>query len=285
MYPYDFKPKQKAINFTEVFAVMPFDKEYDDIFDKLIRPATTKANELLEYSGSQQLIAYRTKDDIRMSSGWINVLEHLLTAQVVIGVLTSDNPNVFYELGIAHTTEPITRQILLANKGYTPKFDTKDLIYYEYEDNLKESIDPLALRIADAIKSYRIEQEKKVNQARMLIGPYEFEILMTQGVKRNFVLHTSKKGREDYEKDLLERIKEEHLKGSFGRHVPAIANLCAHGLLGLHTSSEAFEDGKTVVHFSYHWTELGNCLLHLMKLITLEEVKARREGMPPFFDK
>jgi hypothetical protein len=283
MYPYDFKPKQTAINFTEVFAVMPFAEEYDDIFDKLISPATEKANELLAYAEHQRLIAYRTKDDIRMTSGWINVLEHLLTAQVVIGVLTSDNPNVFYELGIAHATEPMTRQILIANKGYKPKFDTKDLIYYEYEDNLEKSIEPLALRIADAIKSYKIEQEKKVIQARMLIGPYEFEILMTQGGKRNFVLHTSKKGREDYERDLLERVKEEHLKGAFERHVPAIANLCSHGLLGLHTSSDIREDGRTIVHFSYHWTEIGNCLLHLMGLISLEEVKARREGMPPFF--
>lgn len=285
MYPYDFKPKQKAINFTEVFVVMPFDKEYDNIFDKLIEPATRKANEKLGLIGHQSLSAYRTKEDIRTTSGWINVLDHLLSAQIVLGVLTSNNQNVFYELGIAHATEPITRQILIANKGYERQFDTKDLIYYEYEDNLEASVDPLADRIADAIKSYKIEQEKKVNQARMLIGPYEFEILMTQGVKRNFALHTSKQGREDYENELLQRIGEEHLKGCFERHVSAIANLCSHGLLGLHTSSEHHEDGKVIVHFSYHWTELGNCLLHLMGLISLDEVKTRREGMPPFFDK
>lgn len=129
MYPYDFRPKQKAINFTEVFVVMPFE-EYDDVFNKLIKPATEKANELLNDTEHQALSAYRTKDDIRTTSGWINVLEHLLTAQIVMGVLTSNNPNVFYELGIAHATEPITRQILIANKGYQPKFDTKDLIYY-----------------------------------------------------------------------------------------------------------------------------------------------------------
>ena len=284
MYPYDFKPKQRAINFTEVFVVMPFEERYDSLYSKLIVPATDKANKKMGYVGSQKLVAYRSKEDIRTVSGWINVLERLSSAQIVLGVLTSDNPNVFYELGIAHATQPITRQILIANKGYEPKFDIKDLIYYKYENNLEESIESLADRIVDAIKSYKIEQEKKINHARMLLGPYEFEILMTQGSKRNFVLHTSKKGREDYERDLLERIKEDHLKGAFERHVPAIANLCSHGLLGLHTSSEAFEDGRTVVHFSYHWTELGNCLLHLMKLIPLGEVKARRDGMPPFFN-
>ncbi|MBM3252509.1 MAG: hypothetical protein FJZ11_07025, partial [Candidatus Omnitrophica bacterium] len=86
MYAYDFKPKQKSINFREVFVVMPFEVKYDDIFDKLIVPATEKANEILGYVGQQALSAYRTKEDIRMVSGWINVLEHLLTAQIVLGV-------------------------------------------------------------------------------------------------------------------------------------------------------------------------------------------------------
>ena len=54
-----------------------------------------------------------------------------MTAQIVLGVLTDDNPNVFYELGIAHATQPITRQILIAENGYKPRFDTKDLIYYD----------------------------------------------------------------------------------------------------------------------------------------------------------
>jgi len=283
LYPYDFRPKQKAINFTEVFVVMPFDKECDVIFNKLIEPATKKANEILDYTGHQALSAYRTKEDIRTTSGWINVLEHLLTAQIVIGVLTSDNPNVFYELGIAHATEPITRQILIANKGYKPTFDTKDLIYYEYEDNIEKSIEPLAIRIADAIKTYEIEQERKIHQARMLLGPYEFEILMIFGSARNFVLHTSTKGRAEYENALVKRFGD-HLKGCFERHVPAIANLCSHGILGFNTSSDV-KEGKTIVHFSYHWTELGNCILNLMKLISIEELKARREGMPAFFDK
>jgi len=282
MYPYNFKPKQKAINYREVFVVMPFGAQYDDMYDKLIVAATDKASDILSLSGGQRLVSYRSKDDIRLTSGWINVLEHLLTAQVVLGVLTDNNPNVFYELGIAHASEPITRQILIASKQYERQFDLKDLIYYEYEANVIDSIEPLAERIADAVKSYNIEEEKKISQARMLIGPYEFEILMTQGMKRNFVLHTSAKGREDYEKDLIDRFGEGHLKGAFERHVPAITSLCSHGLLGFHTSSES-KDGQTMVYFSYHWTEPGNNLLYLMKLITREEMVARRDGMPPYF--
>jgi len=283
MYPYEFKPKQKGINFKEVFVVMPFAPTYDRIFDDLIKPSTQKANEILGLSGHRVLEAYRTKDDIRTTSGWINVLEHLTTAQIVLGVLTDNNPNVFYELGIAHATQPMQRQILIAERGYEPTFDTKDLIFYGYDSDFTKSIEPLALRISDAIKSYEIQKEKRINQARMLLGPYEFEVIMTQGAKRNFVLHTSQKGRLDYEAELISRFREDHLVGAFERHVPAIANLCTHGILGLHTSSRV-EGDRTIVEFSYHWTDLGNNLLYLMKLIPLGELIGRREGLPAYFE-
>lgn len=282
MYPYDFKPEQKAINFTEVFVVMPFDDKHDGIFDKLIVPATEKANSILNYTGHQALSAKRTKEDIFTTSGWINVLEHLLTAQIVLGVLTDNNPNVFYELGIAHAVEPKTRQILIANKDYQRIFDTKDLNYYEYEDDLQNSVKPLADRIVKAIESHKIGQEKKINQARMLIGPYEFEIVMLYGRAPNFVLHSSPKGREDYEKVLKTMSGGSYVEGGFERHVPAIRHLCQCGLLGLNTASKKSTSGVRV-EFSYHWTELGNSVLHLMDLITLDELKARREKLPSFF--
>jgi len=278
MYPYDFKPEQKAINFTEVFVVMPFESKYNDIFNKLIDPATKRANEILNYVGQQALSAKRTKEDILTTSGWINVLEHLLTAQIVLGVLTDNNPNVFYELGIAHIAEPKTRQILIANKGYTRLFDTKDLIYYEYEDDLQSSIEPLAFRITEAIKSYKIAEEKKINLARMLIGPHEFEIVMLFNNTPNFVLHTSPQGRIDYESTLKVRQGKDYVDGAFERHVVAIRHLCQCGLLGLNTQTK-----EGIVYFSYHWTELGNSVLHLMDLITFEELKKRRESLPSFF--
>jgi len=281
MYPYDFKPEQKAINFTEIFVVMPFEGKYDGIFTELIEPATKKANEILNYTGHQALSARRAKEDILTTSGWINVLEHLLTAQVILGVLADNNPNVFYELGIAHVAEPKTRQILIANKGYKRLFDTKDLIYYEYEDDLRSSVEPLALRIAEAIKNYKIAEEKKINLARMLIGPYEFEIVMLHGGAPNFALHTSSQGRQDYEEALRKMQGETYVGGAFERHVVAIRHLCQCGLLGLNTSTDNVV--PPVVHFSYHWTELGNSVLQLMGLIKLEELKRRRENLPSFF--
>lgn len=94
----------------------------------------------------------------------------------------------------------------------------------------------------------------------MLIGPYEFQLLRAWGRETNFALDTSEKGREDYERNLSSRLPEEYSKGSFERHAQAIANLCSHGLLGLDTLPD-IKEGVSIIHFSYHWTELGNCLL------------------------
>lgn len=70
------------------------------------------------------------------------------------------------------------------------------------------------------------------------------------------------------------------------KHISAIANLCHAGLLGLDTSHKMHEDqqGVVVVYFSYHWTNLGNCVLESMGLIDKEVVKARRLGLPRYFE-
>jgi hypothetical protein len=129
MYPYDFDPSLRGLNPEEVFVVMPFAPVYDPIYTDMVEPAVRVAGTSLQRS----LRAYRTKGDLRTTSGWIEVMDHLYTAQIILGVLTSTvNPNVHYELGIAHATQPICRQVLIAEKDYKPQFDTKDLIFMEY---------------------------------------------------------------------------------------------------------------------------------------------------------
>jgi hypothetical protein len=278
MYPYEFEPKRLGINHREIFVAMPFDPTYDDVFEVLIKQATEEANKRLDYGEGLSLYPYRTKDDIRTTSGWINILEHLLTAQIVMGVLTSDNPNVFYELGIAHATQPLTRQILIASKGYKPKFNTKDLIYYEYDDNsLDSSVEPLATKIEDAIKTYSIEHEKIVHQARMKIGPSEFEIMRDLGKVSHFAFDISDEGLLELEKRLGVSSVERRIKG--------ITNLCHQGLLALNTKAERDdESGKVSIEFSYWWTSLGNDVLHLLKSINEETLTNRKSKLPPFVD-
>ena len=80
MYPYNFVPTRLGLNPEEVFVVMPFDEKYEDVFTDLIDPAVRVVSTKL----SRALVAYRTKDDPRTISGWIQVLEHSYPAQIVL---------------------------------------------------------------------------------------------------------------------------------------------------------------------------------------------------------
>lgn len=272
MYPYNFKPQETGIRHTEIFVVMPFDKKYDAIFSNLIEPATQKANELLGLSVEMFLKAYRTKDDIRTTSGWINVLEHLFTAQIIMGILTSYNPNVYYELGIAHATEPIARQILIADKNHKPTFDTKDLIYYQYDpNNLNLSVEPLAEKIKEAIDWYKLEEERVIQRVRRLISPFGLDVIMLYGKDNNFHLHRNKT---EYE--------SKYGDGTFELHLRGLENLCQNGLIGLNTKTEESERGIQI-EYSYYWTNLGNDVLHSLEIIAVEELKNRRTKIPSSF--
>ena len=72
---------------------MPFAPVYDPIYTDLVEPGVRAAGLSLQ----RPLRAYRTKGDLRTTSGWIEVMEHLNTAQIILGVLTSAvNGNVQY---------------------------------------------------------------------------------------------------------------------------------------------------------------------------------------------
>jgi len=65
VYPYDFTPTFKGLNPEEVFVVMPFAPEYDQIYTDLVEPAVASAAKRLK----RVLKAYRTKGDLRTTSG------------------------------------------------------------------------------------------------------------------------------------------------------------------------------------------------------------------------
>jgi len=265
MYTYDYKPKRNGIDHSLIFVVMPFGDKYDNIYNDLIDPAVAKANEILGYEDSLSLRPYRTKDDIRTKSGWMNVLENLFTAQIVIGVLTGNNKNVFYELGIAHATQQIARQILIAYKGYKPSFDTKDLIYLGYnKKNIAESIEPLADKIVEAIKAYNLDNEMKVIKARGSVGMSGFTAIMTYGGSRNFAVHTAD-------------LKDHHALRN------GLDILCQLGLLHLNTASK-LNNNIPNIEFSYWWTGIGNDVLKFLKIIDEEQLLQRRKDLPPYLN-
>jgi hypothetical protein len=74
-------------------------------------------------------------DDLYGSDVMEDVWQGICQARVVIADLTTRNPNVFYELGLAHTYGK--RFVLLTQKQEDVPFDLKRFRYVLYEDNVE----------------------------------------------------------------------------------------------------------------------------------------------------
>lgn len=83
------------MNKKNAFVIMPFSEDLSDVYDFLIRDG-------LEASGYD----VKRADDIRSQN---NILEDIVTgivkSDLIVADLTDSNPNVYYELGIAHALQ------------------------------------------------------------------------------------------------------------------------------------------------------------------------------------
>jgi len=105
------------------FVIMPFDAKYDQVYESLIAPACRKAGFVPK------------RADVPSASERItdHLLKQLLESDVVLGDLTSRNPNVLYELGVRHACGGTT--VLFQAAGTAPIFDIQDIRTIKYSAN------------------------------------------------------------------------------------------------------------------------------------------------------
>lgn len=125
------EPSVKAtIRKKRVFTVMPFSKEFDDVFFLGIQDVGHKLGLVVE------------RADLVEHSGEIMdlILERIRSADAVIADITHGNPNVQYEVGVAHAHHIPT--ILVMRAGGDIPFDLKgfNVILYENVTRLREAL-------------------------------------------------------------------------------------------------------------------------------------------------
>ena len=107
-----------------VFVLMPFDEEFDFVYNDFLKPAF----ENLEDAQFQVTRA----DDIGNQRSILNdIVVQIAQSDLVIADLTGCNPNVFYELGLAHALRrPV---ILLTQDIEDVPFDLQPYRTLEYD--------------------------------------------------------------------------------------------------------------------------------------------------------
>jgi hypothetical protein len=128
------------------FVMQPFAKPHGEYYETVFKPAIDKTG----------LIPVRADNDIFATGKIIDqVLRGITHAKVLVAELTTRNPNVFYELGIAHAlNKPVV--MISANESDVP-FDLHHIriIYYDVTDPFwgTKLIDKVAENIISALKN------------------------------------------------------------------------------------------------------------------------------------
>lgn len=123
------------------FILMPFEQEYDALFVDVLVPI------LREYDFDVE----RADTTFNQQNIMKDVVEGIAKANLVIADLTNLNPNVFYELGIAHSF-PI-RTILLTQDIDELPFDLRSYRVIEYS-NLHYKIADLKIKLHEILKKF-----------------------------------------------------------------------------------------------------------------------------------
>src|SRR4051812_16600522 len=124
IYPKQFRSAKIPIEKNRCFILMPFSEEFDMIYGQIKKSlhdngyVCNRADEIL---GSKPIMN--------------KILNEILRANYIIADLTSQNPNVFYELGIAHTFKDAQNIILITQRVSDIPFDIRHINNIIYEVN------------------------------------------------------------------------------------------------------------------------------------------------------
>ena len=126
-----------------VFVAMPFEAAHSKTLWKLIQ-STCEIHELVPRRGDSNQAAHSIVAD---------VLEELETAQIVLADLTGLNPNVLYELGIAHVR--CDSVVLLCQRGQALPFDLASIRCLFYDLSTASGREELAVSLGRILEEFR----------------------------------------------------------------------------------------------------------------------------------
>lgn len=118
-----FRSRDTRIEKNTVFVLMPFTLEWSDrIWDKIIKPTIATL-------GLKSIRA----DDLFGADIMEDVWKGILNSEIILADITDRNPNVFYELGIAHT---LGKKVILITQDVNDiPFDLNRFRHIVYQDN------------------------------------------------------------------------------------------------------------------------------------------------------
>lgn len=133
-------PKAAPEEKKSCFTIMPFGGWFDDYYETIYAPAINAAG-----------LNPKRADDLYRPSTIVNdIWQMTQEAEIVLADLTGKNPNVFYELGLAHAIAKPA--ILITESMDDVPFDLRSLRVLEYNKNIPNWGEKLGDDITNAIE-------------------------------------------------------------------------------------------------------------------------------------
>jgi hypothetical protein len=186
------------------FVLMPFSEDLKPIYDKIKSVA--------------EEVGFECKRSDEIAVGPINksIFENIFYAKAIIADLTAYNPNVFYELGVAHA---ISRKVILISQEEKIPFDISGDFVIKYKNTIPggDHLSRELLRLLDLIKKGGVidnpaqmflpqtPELKKINE----ISDKSKEILIALAKSRLLEMQLTKERFGRYDKNLDDKLKSD----------------------------------------------------------------------------
>ncbi|MCG3156770.1 MAG: hypothetical protein DKINENOH_03394 [bacterium] len=179
------------------FVLMPFRKELDRVYTEAIKSACDKAG----------FTAVRADDLIGPYNIHRDIIEYIFDSSAIIADLTDSNPNVFYELGVAHAIA--NKTIMILQEGLKPPFDIHNYRCISYE--LSETgLTALARRLAEYLQHLEEWSRRPTNPVQEFKRPDHFAAPEEVKKLRRALQQKEAQLRTSVPKAELEKLQQEH---------------------------------------------------------------------------
>lgn len=157
-----FGPPGDHLEQTDIFVVMPFTQALDDVYEQCLVPTAQ----------ARGLSIARADDFYTHSAVMTDIWSAIHASSLVIADCTGRNPNVFYELGIAHTVG-VPVMMISQTEDDIPS-DLRHLRYYTYwpaEAGLQE----LGKAVGRVLAATLIDTSSPLGAQRPMVNSRDFE--------------------------------------------------------------------------------------------------------------
>jgi len=127
------------------FVLMPFEKGLKAVYQLAIKPACEKAG----------FKALRADELIGPYNIHRDIIKHIFVSDVIIADLTGWNPNVFYEMGVAHVLD--NKTIMIIQEGNKLPFDIGNYrcLFYDQSEQGLESLSHRLVEYLQTMEQWR----------------------------------------------------------------------------------------------------------------------------------